>query len=221
MSPSADFSMRRRCSRTLRSSGSSIRGLRPAALARACTRDESSVLWAVAASCESSDAALPAASRAGNSAAGSAGWLGVVSRGSSEARPSRKFHRHRYRHSATRVDCETMRPKELAEFRPRRRVTEPHNRLARRGNRPRSDGLQGINSGHQGIARVEPLARRLGQYAAMAALHQVVCSQRRGPLSAFQTGLKPAGLERVGGRGWWFATDSPLEGDGFEPSVPP
>jgi hypothetical protein len=53
-------------------------------------------------------------------------------------------------------------------------------------------------------------ARRLGQYAAIAALHQVVCSKRRGPLSAFRTGLKPAGWsaacrspvtsERVAGR---------------------
>jgi hypothetical protein len=39
-------------------------------------------------------------------------------------------------------------------------------------------------------ARYRPSRR---QNAAIAALHQVVCSKRRGPLSAIRTGLKPAG----------------------------
>src|ERR1700730_5231788 len=49
-------------------------------------------------------------------------------------------------------------------------------------------------------ARVEPFARRLGQYAAIAALHRVVCSKRRGPLTAIRTGLKPAGWSAAFGR---------------------
>src|SRR6202035_3687134 len=74
-------------------------------------------------------------------------------------------------------------------------------------------------------ARVEPLARRLGQYAAIVALHQVVCSKRRGPLRAVRTGLKPAMYGRSRAMPLFtpesqVRSDSPLEEARFEPSVP-
>ena len=84
-------------------------------------------------------------------------------------------------------------------------------------------------------ARVEPLARRLGQYAAIAALNQVVCPKRRGPLSANPAGTEAGGLERslsVTGnfgagsgsgalmKGSRFAADSMLEEAGLELLVP-
>jgi hypothetical protein len=69
-------------------------------------------------------------------------------------------------------------------------------------------------------APVEPLPRRLGQYAAIAALHQVVCSKRsskRDPDGTEAGDVRALRAVPLFTPESQVRSDSPLEGTGFEP----
>src|SRR6202035_5166186 len=69
-------------------------------------------------------------------------------------------------------------------------------------------------------APVEPLPRRLGQYAAIAALHHVVCSKRsskRDPDGTEAGDVRALRAVPLFTPESQVRSDSPLEGTGFEP----